>query len=41
MPLLLAVAGWKTLAKAGAGLLVLVLLAMLFAFAAVIAWLYT
>lgn len=41
MPLLLALVGWKTLLKAGSALLVLALLAMLFAFAAVIAWLYS
>jgi len=41
MPLLLSLVGWKTLVKAGAALLVLALLALLFAFACVLAWLYT
>jgi hypothetical protein len=41
MPLLLALVGWKTLLKGGVALLILALLAMLFAVAAVIAWLYT
>jgi hypothetical protein len=41
MPLLLSVIGWRTLLKAGAGLLILALLALLFAFAGVLAWLYT
>lgn len=41
MSLLLSVVGWKTLLKAGVALLVLLLLAGLFAFAAVLAWLYS
>jgi hypothetical protein len=41
MPLLLSLVGWRTLLKAGIARLVLALLAMLFAFAAVLAWLYT
>jgi hypothetical protein len=41
MPLLLSVIGWRTLWKAGVALLVLVLLAMAFALACTVAWLYT
>ncbi len=40
-PLVSALVGWKTLLKAGVALLVLLLLAGLFAFAAVLAWLYS
>ena len=41
MPLLLSLVGWRTLVKAGAALLVLLFLALTFAFACLLAWRYT
>ena len=41
MPLLLALVGWRTLLKAGAALLVLLLVALLFAVALIVAIVYS